>query len=132
MMVKYLKAKLHGLTVTSKNLRYTGSIKLDPAFIERAGIAPYEAVLVVNTANGERFETYVIEGRRGSREVGLQGGTARLGEVGDELIVMSFVYCDPKEFRTPVTCMYRDNRLWRVVRTNGTQRAERRMKGRKK
>ena len=91
-MRKLLRAKLHGLTVTHKNLHYTGSLGVDARLLERAGISPYEWVLVVNLNNGVRFETYVIPEEPGSGRVVLNGGAARLGEVGDTLLVMAFYW----------------------------------------
>ncbi len=115
MFVKILKSKIQGLCVTEKNLKYSGSIKLDLDFIEKANILPFETVLVVNVSNGERFETYVIEGKRGSKIVSLQGGAARLGEVGDEIIIMSFAYLNEKEKICPKTLVYKKNILKKVI-----------------
>jgi len=92
---KVLFAKIQGLTVTGKNLEYTGSITLPKDIIEASGIIPGELVLVINMNNGLRFETYVIEGEKG--QVELNGGAARLGEIGDKLIVMAFVLINPNE-----------------------------------
>lgn len=87
-----LNSKIHRLKVTDKNLHYAGSLQLDEKLLTAAGILPGEVVQVVNLNNGERFETYVIAGRAG--ECVLNGGAARLGEIGDELIVMSNVLVD--------------------------------------
>lgn len=84
-----LNSKIHRLRVTDKNLQYEGSLQLDEKLLSAAGILPGEVVQVVNLNNGERFETYVIVGDTG--ECVLNGGAARLGEIGDELIVMSTV-----------------------------------------
>lgn len=111
MFVKYLKSKLQGLVVTEKNLRYLGSIKLDSEFLEKAKIKPYEMVLVVNLNNGERFETYAIPAKKGSKIVSLQGGAARLGEVGDELIIMSFCYLKEDEKVSPITIIFEKNKI---------------------
>ncbi len=93
-MKRFLRAKLHNLTVTGKQLHYTGSIQIDPELMQLVGLEPYEVVLVVNITNGYRFETYINPGEAGSREVVLQGGGARLGEIGDKLIVMAFEWAD--------------------------------------
>ncbi|MHA1617165.1 MAG: aspartate 1-decarboxylase [Candidatus Njordarchaeales archaeon] len=95
MLKRILNTKIQGLRVTGKDLRYLGSLTIDKNLLEMAGIAPYEIVLVANLSNGQRFETYVIPGKKG--EVILNGAAARLGEVGDELIVFSFVYADLNE-----------------------------------
>ncbi len=95
MLRKLLNVKLHGLTVTGKRIDYEGSLTLDKAIMEKAGLLPYEAVTVVNINNGSRFETYLIPGKE--KEVILNGGAARLGEIGDKLIVFAFIYLDEKE-----------------------------------
>ncbi len=110
MYTKFLKSKLQGLVVTEKNLHYSGSIKLDSEFIEKGKLQPYESVLVINLSNGERFETYVIPAKKGTKTVGLQGGTARLGEVGDKLIIMSFVYISENEKIPPPTVLLFDEK----------------------
>jgi len=89
-----LKSKIQRPTVTEKNINYSGSIKIDEALIEKADILPHEMVLVVNVNTGARFETYVIPAKRNSGIIGLQGGTARLGEVGDKLIIISSAYVE--------------------------------------
>jgi aspartate 1-decarboxylase len=100
MMRLMLKAKLHRATVTDANLEYMGSITIDEDFIERAGILPNERVQVVNNNNGERFETYVIPGERGSKTICLNGAAARLVQAGDRVIIMSYVFVDEKELES--------------------------------
>jgi aspartate 1-decarboxylase len=100
MFLKMLKSKIHRATVTDKNVNYAGSIRLDPDLIDRAGLRPWESVLVANVNNGSRHETYVIAGERGSGEVVLNGAAARLGEVGDIVIVMAFAWVTPEEAAT--------------------------------
>ncbi len=95
MLYKLLKSKLHWVRVTSKDLNYEGSIVIDSEMMEEAGILPYESVLVINVETGARFETYAIPGSKG--EVKLNGGTARLAEVGDRLIVMAFAWVEEGE-----------------------------------
>ncbi len=90
MYIKLVKAKIHQATVTNKNLHYEGSITIDREIMEKAGLRPFEAVWVYNLNNGERFETYVIEGSKG--EIILNGAAARLGEVGDKLIIVAFAW----------------------------------------
>jgi len=90
MLSFFLKAKLHHLTVTAAELNYQGSMTLDPDFMELVGIQPFEKILVANLANGERFETYAIEGKRGSKVCCLNGATALKGKVGDCVIVFTF------------------------------------------
>jgi len=93
----FCKSKIQPATVTEKNLQYIGSIVLDENIMQAADILPYEIVVAVNLNNGERFETYVIPGRKNSGIVALQGGAARLGEVGDQLIILSYIFLEEKE-----------------------------------
>lgn len=79
-------------TVTESNLAYEGSITIDEEIMDKAGIRPYEQVMISNLNNGERFETYVIPGRAGSREICLNGPTARKGIVGDRIIIFAYCY----------------------------------------
>ncbi len=114
MYIKYLKSKLQGLIVTEKNLHYSGSIKLDSEFLEKANIKPYEVVLVINLNNAERFETYVIPAKKGSKTVSLQGGAARLGEIGDELIIMSFCYLEENQEVSPINIIFENNKIKKI------------------
>ncbi|MEO0081288.1 MAG: aspartate 1-decarboxylase [candidate division WOR-3 bacterium] len=91
------KSKIQRLVVTDKNLRYEGSLELDRDLLKAADILPGEIVQVVNLNNGNRFETYVIPAPAGSGACVLNGGAARLGEAGDELIVMSSTMVDETE-----------------------------------
>ena len=91
------KAKLHGVSVTESNLQYVGSITIDQDLLDRADLLPYEWVHIANVTTGERFETYVISGERGSGIIGLNGAAARLGHVGDQLIIMSYALFTPEE-----------------------------------
>jgi len=95
-----LRAKIHRATVTDANLEYEGSLTVDPVLLETAGILPYEQVSVSNLNNGERFETYVIPGKRGGGEVVLNGPTARKGAKGDKVIVFCYEYYSQDELKT--------------------------------
>ncbi len=86
----FLAGKIHGAVITGARLHYTGSITIDRDIMDAAGISPFEQVHVLNQNNSERFETYVITGRRGSRAIELNGPAARLGEIGDPLIILSY------------------------------------------
>jgi aspartate 1-decarboxylase len=79
-------------TVTESNLQYEGSITIDETIMKKAGILPYEQVMISNMNNGERFETYVIPGEKGSGEICLNGPTARKGIVGDKVIIFCYSY----------------------------------------
>ncbi|MBU0951874.1 MAG: aspartate 1-decarboxylase [Elusimicrobia bacterium] len=91
------KSKIQRLTVTEKNINYSGSIKIDETLLQKADILPYEVVLVVNVNTGARFETYTIPAKKNSGVIGLQGGAARLGEVGDKLIIISSAYLETEQ-----------------------------------
>jgi len=95
-----LRSKIHRAAVTDANLEYEGSLTVDPVLLETAGILPYEQVSVSNLNNGERFETYVIPGKRGSGEMVLNGPTARKGVKGDKIIVFCYEYFNEDELKT--------------------------------
>ena len=94
-----LRAKIHRATVTDANLEYEGSLTVDPVLLETAGILPYEQVSVSNLNNGERFETYLIPGKRGSGDMCLNGPTARKGAKGDKIIVFCYEYYNEEELK---------------------------------
>ena len=94
------KAKLHGVTVTESNLHYVGSITLDADLMDAADLVPFEWLHIANVTTGHRFETYAIVGERGSGIIGLNGATARMGQPGDKLIVMSYALFSEDELRT--------------------------------
>ena len=91
------KSKIHGATITEANLHYEGSLTLDADLIDAADLVPYERIQVVNINNGARLETYVLPGERGSGAVHLNGAAARLGEVGDRAILISYAHYDESE-----------------------------------
>ncbi len=91
---EFLKSKIHRATVTDIKLSYEGSLTLDPVLMNAAQIDVFEKVLVVNVNNGERFETYVIEGERHSGEVCVNGAAARLAQPGDLVIIITFCLLD--------------------------------------
>jgi len=97
MLVRVLKSKLHRAAVTASHLEYSGSLTIDEDLMEAVGLLPYEVVLMGNLANGARGETYCIPGKRGSREIVLNGAMARLGTVGDRLVIMSFAWAEADE-----------------------------------
>jgi len=99
MTLTILKSKLHRIRVTEACLDYEGSLTLDPDDMEAVGIVPYERILCADVENGNRFETYAIEGRRGSHVCCLNGAAAHQGKVGDRLIVMAFAQMPPDEAR---------------------------------
>lgn len=99
MTIEILKSKIHRVKVTQAELNYVGSITIDEDLIEAANIIPNEKVQIVNNNNGARFETYVIKGERGTGTVCLNGATARLAQVGDIVIIMSYAYMEVEEAR---------------------------------
>jgi aspartate 1-decarboxylase len=90
MFVHVFRAKLHRVVVTEANLNYMGSITVDENLLDASGIFPNEKVQIVNINNGERFETYVIKGERGSGQICLNGPAARKVQLGDKLIVIAY------------------------------------------
>ncbi|MBR3085223.1 MAG: aspartate 1-decarboxylase [Kiritimatiellae bacterium] len=99
MLSQLLKSKLHHLRVTSCAPEYQGSLLIDENLMDAAGISNWEKLLVANLENGERFETYAIAGRRGSRVACLNGAAACKGRVGDRLIVMTFAMLGEDEIK---------------------------------
>jgi len=101
------KAKLHRATVTQAELDYEGSITVDAALLEAAGIVPFERVQVVDVENGARFETYAIEAAAGSGTVCVNGAAARLVHTGDHVIIISYaqVTADEAQYHCPVVLL---------------------------
>ena len=97
MLREVLKSKIHRATVTDANLNYTGSITIDPVLMKLADIHEYEKVEVVNLNNGERFSTYAIMGKPESGEICVNGAAARLVQIGDIVIVMTFASMNESE-----------------------------------
>lgn len=104
MMVEVLKSKIHRVRVTQAELNYVGSITIDEDLMDAANIIANEKVQIVNNNNGARFETYVIKGERGSGTVCLNGAAARLVQVGDIIIVISYALMEFEKAKqhTPV------------------------------
>ena len=100
MMIEVLKSKLHCVQVTEANLNYMGSITIDEDMMDAAGMIAGEKVQVVDNNNGERLETYVIRGERGSGCICLNGAAARKVQVGDTLIIISYALMDFEEANT--------------------------------
>jgi aspartate 1-decarboxylase len=92
-----LKSKIHRATVTGGNIQYEGSLTISADLIEKCGLQEYEKILCGNMANGNRFETYVIKGKRGSGQIILNGAVAHLGKKGDLLTIMSFATVSKKK-----------------------------------
>lgn len=100
MEIEILKSKIHRATVTEANLNYVGSLTIDEDLLDAANLIENEKIQVVNVNNGERLETYVIKGSRGSGVMCLNGAAARKAAVGDIIIIMSFATMDFEEAKT--------------------------------
>ena len=94
----FLKSKIRDVQLTGVNLHYEGSITIDEDYLERSEILPNEEVHVLNVNTGSRLTTYVIKGQRGSGIVELNGPAARLGMVGDNIMILSYAMLSPEEF----------------------------------
>ena len=114
MQITVLKSKIHQATITQSNLHYEGSITIDLQLIKKAGIYPYEKVLVANISQGTRLETYVIAGKSASGVIELNGAAARLGKVGDKVTIMAFTEKPPREaakFKPKIIVLDKQNRI---------------------
>lgn len=117
MLLTSLKAKIHCATVTEANLNYMGSITIDEALLETAGILPNEKVQIVNNNNGSRLETYVIQGPKNSGIICLNGAAARLVQPGDVVIVIAYAIMTPEEqknYRPKIVMVDKDNRITEI------------------
>ncbi|MDE6451139.1 MAG: aspartate 1-decarboxylase [Odoribacter sp.] len=116
MFIEVVKSKIHKVTVTEANLQYVGSITIDVALMEAANIIENEKVQIVNVNNGERLETYVIKGKRGSGVVCLNGPAARKCAVGDIVIIISYASMDFEEAKkhTP-TLVFPDTNTNQII-----------------
>jgi aspartate 1-decarboxylase len=120
MLIHLLKSKIHRAVVTGGDLRYEGSLTIAEDLMEQAGLQAFERILCGNMANGNRFETYVIPGKRGTGEIVLNGATAHLGKKGDHLTIMSYAAVDrrqAKRWKPRVIVLGRGNT---VVEQRGT------------
>ena len=118
MFTRLLKAKLHHAVVTQTNPEYHGSITIDRNLLKASGLLPYEAVLIADCENGNRFETYIIPGEPGSGIIGINGAAARLSEKGNRVIIMAFALCAADEIEThkaTVLVLNRDNTIKQTV-----------------
>lgn len=118
MAITMLKSKIHRATVTQAELDYVGSITVDIALLEQAGIFEYEKVQIVDVNNGARFETYTIAGERGSGVMCLNGAAARMVQTGDKIILMAYTQVTPeeaKELRPTVLFVDDKNQVTKVT-----------------
>jgi aspartate 1-decarboxylase len=116
MFIEVLKSKIHMVTVTGANLHYIGSITIDEDLLDAANLIENEKVHVLNLNNGERLETYVIKGTRGSGEICLNGAAARKVVAGDIVIIMSYALLGPEEARTfKPTILFPDTKTNKLI-----------------
>jgi aspartate 1-decarboxylase len=102
MFVHFFRSKLHRVTVTEANLNYMGSITIDENLLDASEMFPNEKVQIVNINNGERFETYIIKGERGSGQICLNGPAARKVQTGDKIIVIAYGMAEPEEAKNHI------------------------------
>lgn len=115
-MIEVMKSKLHCVKVTEANLNYMGSITIDEDLMDAANLIAGEKVQIVDNNNGERFETYIIKGERGSGCICLNGAAARKVQVGDIVIIISYALMDFEEAKTFVPkVVFPDSETNRVV-----------------
>jgi len=112
-----MKSKIHRATVTQADLDYVGSVTVDRDLMETADLLPNEKVQIVDNDNGNRIETYVIEGERGSGVIGINGAAARLVHPGDTVILISYAEMDDEEARSHEPTVVFVDEENRVVRT---------------
>ncbi len=114
MQIQVLKSKIHRAKVTQANLNYIGSVTIDQNLMEAANLLEHEKVQIVNVNNGERLETYIIKGKRGSGTICLNGPAARKVEPGDIVIILSYALLDfeeAKKFKPTIVFPTEQNKL---------------------
>jgi aspartate 1-decarboxylase len=114
MQIHLLKSKIHRATVTGGNVKYEGSLTVAGDLMDKVGLQEYERILCGNMANGNRFETYVIRGKRGSGEIVMNGAVAHLGKKGDLLTVMNFAAftkAEAKKWQPRVIVLGKGNKI---------------------
>lgn len=113
MQIEVLKSKIHRVKVTQADINYIGSITIDEDLMEKANLIENERVYIYNINNGARFDTYVIKGERGSGVIGLNGAAARLVQIDDLLIIVSFASMDFEEAKTfkPTVIFPKNNKI---------------------
>lgn len=112
MLFEFLYSKIHRATVTDANLNYVGSITIDEELMEKANLKVGQKVDILDVNNGERFQTYVIKGPRGKRDICLNGAAARKVQKGDKVIIVSYVYLTREEqsdFEPAIVMVDEDN-----------------------
>lgn len=116
MMLEILKSKIHRATITESNLHYIGSVGIDEDLMEAANLVEFEKVQVLNINNGERLETYVIRGLRGSGMISLNGAAARKAVAGDLVIIAAFAQMSPEEAKNHTPAIVFPDQFNKIVR----------------
>ena len=124
-MLQYmLKSKIHRATVIEADLHYEGSLSVDRNLMDAVGLSPYERVNIYNINNGERFDTYLIEGEAGSGMIGLNGAAARKGLPGDLIIIVSYALYAPEElagYKPRIVVLEKGNLIKKVMHVEEAQ-----------
>jgi len=124
-MLQYmLKSKIHRATVIEADLNYEGSLTVDRDLMDAVGLYPYERVNIYNINNGERFDTYLIEGKAGSGMIGLNGAAARKGLPGDLIIIVSYALYAPEElagYKPQIVVLDKGNLIKKVMHVEEAQ-----------
>jgi aspartate 1-decarboxylase len=124
-MLQYmLKSKIHRATVIEADLNYEGSLTVDRNLMDAVGLYPYERINIYNINNGERFDTYVIEGKAGSGMIGLNGAAARKGLPGDLIIIVSYALYGPEElagYKPRIVVLDKGNQIKNVMHVEEAQ-----------
>lgn len=113
-----MNGKIHKATVTEANLNYVGSVTIDAEILDAVGMVPNEKVQIVNNYNGARFETYIIEGEKGSGVICLNGAAARLVQPGDEVIIISYALIPEEKIQShkpKVAIMKEGNKIAQLI-----------------
>lgn len=121
MLVNMYKSKIHRATVTEANLNYVGSVTIDAQLLSASGILPGERVQIVNNNNGERLETYTIEGPGGSGVICLNGAAARLVQPGDTVIIIAYGWMEESEAKTHVPKVVFVDKCNRIVEESAVE-----------
>ena len=100
MLLEFLYSKIHRATVTDANLNYVGSITVDEDILDKANLSEGQKVDILNINNGERFQTYILAGKRGNKDFCLNGAAARKAQIGDKIIICSYAQMTPEEAKT--------------------------------
>lgn len=114
MLLEFIYSKIHRATITDANLNYVGSITIDKDLMDKANLSEGQKVEILDINNGERFQTYVIEGKRGQRDICLNGAAARKVAIGDKIIIVAYASLTPeeaKEFKPAIVLVDDNNNI---------------------